>query len=193
LRFIVNASSRGDVMKLLLNRIASPLGDILLVIDEDQRARALSFADHQSRFLRQLDERYGRYELRDVPSPSPIGTKLARYFAGEFDALDDVQTAVEGSELQHRVWTAMRGIPAGQVTSYGELARDLGYTDPRMAVEVGAAVGANPIAIVVPCHRVIGKDGSLKGYAWGLHRKRWLLAHEGAMIRKDSAQPSLML
>src|SRR5262245_49594784 len=165
-------------MKLLLNRIDSPLGGVLLVTDENDSVLALGFADRESRLRRQLEEKHGRHELRDVPSPSAIETKLARYFAGEFDALDEVQTAAGGDELQRRVWTELRRIPAGQVTSYGELARDLGYPDPRMAVEVGAAIGANPIAIVVPCHRVIGKDGNLKGYAWGLHRKRWLLAHE---------------
>jgi methylated-DNA-[protein]-cysteine S-methyltransferase len=179
-------------MKLLLDRIDSPLGLILAVTAEDGRVLALGFADRRAHLLRQLEQRYGRYELGDTPAPNAIATKFARYFAGQFDALNELPTASGGSELQRRVWTALRGIPAGQLISYGELARDLGYTDWRMAVEVGAAVGANPIAIAVPCHRVIGKDGSLKGYAWGLHRKRWLLAHEGAMVRRSATQPCLV-
>jgi methylated-DNA-[protein]-cysteine S-methyltransferase len=106
---------------------------------------------------------------------------LQRYFAGDFVALRVIAIAAAGSELQRRVWAMLRNIPAGKTVSYGQIARDLGYDDPRMAIEVGAANGANPIAIVVPCHRVIGSNGDLKGYAWGLHRKRWLLEHEGAL------------
>jgi len=90
--------------------------------------------------------------------------------------------------LQRQVWAALRDIPAGHTTSYGELARALGYDDPRMAIEIGAANGANPIAIVVPCHRVIAKNGDLKGYAWGLHRKRWLLEHERALPQVQQAE-----
>jgi methylated-DNA-[protein]-cysteine S-methyltransferase len=83
--------------------------------------------------------------------------------------------------LQRKVWAALRHIPAGTTTTYGKLARDLGFDDPRAAIDIGAANGANPIAIVVPCHRVIASNGELKGYAWGLHRKHWLLEHEKAL------------
>ena len=77
----------------------------------------------------------------------------------------------------------MRRIPAGQTISYGWLARALGFRDPRAAIDIGAANGANPVAVIVPCHRVIASSGDLKGYAWGLHRKRWLLKHEDALPR----------
>jgi methylated-DNA-[protein]-cysteine S-methyltransferase len=93
-----------------------------------------------------------------------------------------VPVGTSGTELQRQVWAALRAIPAGRVTSYGEIARGLGYDDPRVARDVGEANAANLIAIVVPCHRVIGKGGELKGYAWGIERKRWLLAHERVQL-----------
>jgi methylated-DNA-[protein]-cysteine S-methyltransferase len=77
--------------------------------------------------------------------------------------------------------------------SYGRLAKELGFVDPRAAIDMGAANGANPIAVIVPCHRVVASNGDLKGYAWGLHRKRWLLGHEKAMARKDEESQSATL
>jgi len=88
---------------------------------------------------------------------------------------------------------ALRGIPAGTTTSYGKLAKSLGFDDPRAAIDIGAANGANPIAIIVPCHRVIASNGDLKGYAWGLHRKRWLLEHEKAIASRKEAPQTAML
>jgi methylated-DNA-[protein]-cysteine S-methyltransferase len=174
-----------------LGRIGSPLGDLLLVTDEQHRVRALDFADHEGRLHRGLCEHYGMCELIDAPVPSAIATALARYFGGDLAALDSIETATGGSELQRRVWNALRRIPAGQTTSYGELARSLGFDDPRAAIDIGAANGANPVSLIVPCHRVIGSNGDLKGYAGGVHRKRWLLLHEGvhvkAATRKDDA------
>lgn len=119
-----------------------------------------------------------------------VGDRLGRYFAGELDALDGLDVAPPGSRLQRAVWAAVRQVPAGQVVSYGELARRLGYAGHGMARSVGTANATNPVALVVPCHRVIGKDGSLRGYAWGLARKRWLLDHERARIGA-AAMPAL--
>ena len=169
------------IMKLYLSRIPSPVGEIPLVVDDQERLRALDFADYYARLRRLLREHYGTYELLDAPPPMAIAAALNRYFGGELAALDNVVTATAGTDLQRRVWKALRGIPAGQTVSYGELALTLGFQDPRAAIDVGAANGANPVAIVVPCHRVIGKNGNLKGYAGGVHRKRRLLEHEGAI------------
>jgi methylated-DNA-[protein]-cysteine S-methyltransferase len=167
-----------------LRRVRSPLGSLLLVTGPEDEVRALDFS--ASRLRRSLQEHYGACALVEVEaeagSPSHAEAQLERYFAGQLDALDDMQIAAQGSAFQRRVWTALREIPAGQVTNYAELARRLGFADPRMAREVGVANAANPVAIVVPCHRVVGSDGDLKGYAWGLDRKRWLLAHEKAEI-----------
>ena len=106
------------------------------------------------------------------------GRCLAAYFDGRIDAIDAVEVAMGGTVFQREVWAALRGIPAGSHLNYGRLAERIGR--PEAVRAVGAANGANPIGIVVPCHRVIGANAALTGYGGGLHRKRWLLEHEGA-------------
>jgi methylated-DNA-[protein]-cysteine S-methyltransferase len=104
---------------------------------------------------------------------------LDGYFDGQIDALEDVPWATAGTDFQQKVWSALCEIPAGETWSYGQLARHIG--SPRAVRAVGLANGSNPVAIVVPCHRVIGADGTLTGYGGGLERKEWLLKHEGAI------------
>ncbi|MCP3715053.1 methylated-DNA--[protein]-cysteine S-methyltransferase [Paraburkholderia sp. CNPSo 3281] len=168
-------------MQLFLSHIESPLGDLMLVSDAQQRLHALEFSDHRSRLHRGLRGRHGSAELIDAVAPASIADAMTRYFSGELNALDPLPVVMAGSDLEEKVWAALRQIPAGSTTSYGKLAKALGFEDPRAAIDIGAANGANPIAIVVPCHRVIASNGELKGYAWGLHRKRWLLEHEKAI------------
>jgi methylated-DNA-[protein]-cysteine S-methyltransferase len=180
-------------MKLFLNHLDSPLGALLLVTDARQVVRALDFADHKARLHRGLREHYGAVELVEAPAPAEITDALARYFDGELEALNGLRTATAGSELQRRVWAALRRIPAGTTTTYGKLARELGFDDPRAAIDVGAANGANPIALIVPCHRVIASNGDLKGYAGGVHRKRWLLAHEKALAPQEAVPQTALL
>ena len=120
----------------------------------------------------------------DVRQPGFV-EPLLRYFDGELQALDAVACDPGGTPFQSRVWTALRTIPVGTTWSYGELARRLG--DPKAVRAVGFANGSNPIAVAVPCHRVIGSDGTLVGYGGGLERKRWLLAHEGALPAEQAA------
>ena len=179
-------------MELFLSRLDSPLGALLLVTDAQQAVRALDFADHEARQRRGLREHHGEVALIEAAAPAGIADALARYFEGELQALDGLRTAAVGSELQGRVWAALRRIPAGTTTSYGKLARELGFDDPRAAIDVGAANGANPIALIVPCHRVIASNGDLKGYAWGLHRKRWLLRHEKALEPRKAIPQTAM-
>ncbi len=178
-------------MKMNLGTIASPLGNLLLVSDDREQVRALDFEDHAARMRRLLRESYGAYELTAKAPPAAIAAALERYFHGELNALDAIVTSSVGTDLQWRVWDALRRIPPGETMSYGELAVEVGIADPRGAIEVGAANGANPISIIVPCHRVIGKNGDLKGYAGGVHRKRWLLEHEGALT--SAARPAITL
>jgi methylated-DNA-[protein]-cysteine S-methyltransferase len=170
-------------MRFHLSKISSPMGELLLVTDDKGQVRALDFADHKTRVHRGLREHYGTYELVDGPAPAAIVTALTNYFNGDLNALKDVVTVTGGSDFQRHVWSALLDIPAGQTTSYGKLARALGFEDPRAAIDVGAAIGANPVDIIVPCHRVIGSNGDIKGYAGGVHRKRWLLEHEGALAK----------
>ncbi len=180
-------------MSMFLSRLDSPLGAMLLVTDAQQVVRALDFADHKARLHRGLREHYGEVEVRAAPVPGEVAHALARYFDGDVQALDMLRTETAGTELQRRVWAALRRIPAGTTTTYGKLAKELGFDDPRAAIAIGAANGANPIAIIVPCHRVIARNGDLKGYAWGLQRKRWLLEHEKALEPEEEALQTAML
>jgi methylated-DNA-[protein]-cysteine S-methyltransferase len=180
-------------VQLFLSSLESPLGEMLLVSDAQRYIRALDFADHRSRLHRSLREHYGGTQLSEVPAPAATVQALARYFSGELGALDVLPAAAAGSDLQREVWDALRRIPAGTTATYGQLAKQLGFDDPRAAIDIGEVIGANPIAIVVPCHRVIASNGELKGYAWGLHRKRWLLEHEKAIVRRPAMMQSATL
>ncbi|MET3178771.1 UNVERIFIED_ORG: methylated-DNA-[protein]-cysteine S-methyltransferase [Variovorax guangxiensis] len=187
------------MLKLQLSRLDSPLGELLLVTDHAGAIHALDFADHRARLhrlLRQLHD--DEVELGEGSAPQTVANAIGRYFDGDLAAIETLPVATLGDALQQKVWAALRGIPAGRTTSYGELARHLGLDDPRAAVDVGAANGSNPISIVVPCHRVIGKNGDLKGYAGGVFRKQRLLQHEGALPAVDAkpgrrlAEPATM-
>ncbi len=178
-------------MKLFVRKITSPIGDLSLVFDAQQRVRALEFNTYDDRLNRLLQEHYGALELAESSDSIAAEAALARYFSGDLAAIGDVPVATSGSELQRQVWTALREIPAGTVMTYGELASRLGMSDRRAALDVGAAIAANPIAIIVPCHRVVGKGGEMKGFAWGINRKRWLLAHEKAELRGPVRQSEL--
>jgi methylated-DNA-[protein]-cysteine S-methyltransferase len=105
---------------------------------------------------------------------------LRAYFAGELAALDAVAVAPPGTPFQQEVWKELRTIGPGRTISYGELAKRVGRPDASRAV--GLANARNPVALVIPCHRVIGSNGKLTGYAYGLDAKRWLLRHEGALL-----------
>lgn len=134
-----------------------------------------------------------------MPAPEVFGTgsergfeltqqQMGEYFAGKRTEFE-LETTVDGDEFQRRVWGLIDRIPYGQTTTYGEMAHELG--EPVLARDVGAAVGRNPLSIVVPCHRVVGKDGKLTGYAGGLERKRFLLGLEGAGDRVEAEQLQL--
>jgi methylated-DNA-[protein]-cysteine S-methyltransferase len=180
-------------MQLFLSHLDSPLGQMLLVTDAQQHIFALDFADHKAHLHRGLREYYGDTDLTEAAGPVEIVQSLNRYFSGELDALLTLPTVTAGSDMQRRVWAALRCIPVGTTTTYGKLAKELGFDDPRAAIDIGTANAANPIAIVVPCHRVIASNGELKGYAWGLHRKRWLLEHERAIPPASAEMLTRML
>jgi methylated-DNA-[protein]-cysteine S-methyltransferase len=145
----------------------SPLGDLLLGAAEDGSLTGLWLPD----------PRYGPEpgERGDDGRFADARAQLDAYFAGELQEFD-LPLAPAGSAFQRRVWGELAQIPYGETISYGELAGRLG--DPKLVRAVGSANGRNPISIVVPCHRVIGADGSLVGYGGGLASKRWLLDHE---------------
>ncbi len=163
-----------------VERIDTPTGPMLIVTDDQHRLGAVDWEDHQPRMLALLRRHYGANAVRlgEVSQPSAARRALQAYFAGDLNAVAGLLTATNGTAFQRRVWDALRAIPVGQTLSYGALARRIGQ--PKAARAVGLANGANPIPVVVPCHRVIGADASLTGFGGGLDRKRWLLAHEGA-------------
>jgi methylated-DNA-[protein]-cysteine S-methyltransferase len=167
-------------MKLILGSYASPTGDMMLVTDQDGYIRIFEWIDHQDRMDRLLARHYKNQQMDVVQgaAPSSIRNALDAYFNGQITALDDLATATGGTDFQKTVWRALRTIPAGVTCSYGDLAAKIGK--PKAVRAVGLANGANPIAIIVPCHRVIGANGSLTGYGGGLSRKQWLLTHERA-------------
>lgn len=143
---------------------------------------AAEFREDPARLQTSLD-RFGIGPVEgEAPLPSHLADAFAAYFAGELRALENLATGSFGSAFERGVWAELRRIPPGETRSYGDIARALGGASSGPgpnARAVGTANGRNPLAIVVPCHRVIGADGSLTGYAGGLKRKAWLLTHEG--------------
>jgi methylated-DNA-[protein]-cysteine S-methyltransferase len=166
-------------MKLLIDRIKSPIGEVRIVSD-GEHLRALDFAEYDERMQRLLQRHYGSVELVPTKNPNGFSEIMERYFAGELSAIDGVKVAANGTAFQTLVWRYLRDVPLGHTWSYGELARRIGK--PKASRAVGLANGSNPIAIVVPCHRVIGANGSLTGYGGGMERKQWLLVHEGVNL-----------
>jgi O-6-methylguanine DNA methyltransferase len=157
--------------------VESPIGTMLVVADDEGVLRALDFADCEARMQRLLARHYGTdVQLRPGRVPAAVTDALTAYFAGDLDTLAALRVRTNGSAFQRAVWAALRAIPSGTTATYGGLAASL--DKPNASRAVGLANGANPVGIVVPCHRVIGANGTLTGYAGGLSRKRWLLDHE---------------
>lgn len=170
---------------LFADVLPSPFGPLLAVADAAGALVQLDFLGSTP-----PEERLGTCGLArgsevswNVEVLAPVAGQLAAWLARERRDFD-LALAPRGTDFQRRVWDELRRIPYGTTISYGELARRLG--SPAAVRAVGRANGANPIAIVVPCHRVIGADGSLTGYAGGLERKRELLAFEGALLALES-------
>jgi methylated-DNA-[protein]-cysteine S-methyltransferase len=155
------------------------VGTILLVAD-GTRLAALDFAGFETRMHALLATRYRQPRIVERRDPAGLSTRVRAYLAGDRSALDSVDVDGGGTPFQRLVWNALRAIPSGTTTTYGEIARRIGR--PQASRAVGLANAKNPIAIVVPCHRVVGANGALTGYAGGLERKRWLLRHEGVAL-----------
>lgn len=167
-----------EVLNLSIDRMETPIGGLLLVADGAGKLRAVDWMDYEARMLRLLKLHYGEsgYTLLSNAAPSDIRDKLKRYFAGDVGTIDDIEVETAGTAFQRSVWKELRNIPGGAPISYRTLAEQIDR--PKAVRAVGLANGSNPIGIVVPCHRVIGANGSLTGYGGGLERKRWLLDHE---------------
>jgi methylated-DNA-[protein]-cysteine S-methyltransferase len=168
-------------LRFISDRLPTPIGDLLIVADKEGNLRATFWTDDEEVLHRVLRRHYAGMQIDLDPGADPHGltSDIAAYFAGELHAIDRLPVATAGTPFQREVWGALRQIPCGTTISYGQLAARLGR--PAAVRAVGLANGANPIGVVVPCHRVIGANGSLTGYGGGIERKRWLLDHERQM------------
>jgi len=166
-------------VELRIDTVGSEIGPIVIVTDA-RALCALEFADGDERMMERLTRRFEDLVLRHEANPLGVSDKVRAYLAGDLHALDGIAVDAGGTGFQQTVWSALRRIPVGATRSYGEIAATIGR--PTATRAVGLANGLNPVAIVIPCHRVIGRHGGLTGYAGGLARKQWLLRHEGALL-----------
>ncbi len=167
------------ILGLTVESLDTPIGVLRIVVDGSGALRAVGWLDLEERLERDLLRQYGArgFTVAAGRAPSEVSRSIRRYFAGELSAIDALPVATGGTSFQRAVWRELRGIRCGTAVSYRELAERVGR--PAAVRAVGAANGANPVGVVVPCHRVVGADGALTGYGGGLARKEWLLRHEG--------------
>lgn len=156
--------------------VESPIGQ-LTVAARGPKVCLVHFGPAGADVRAALARWYPAAHVAPAGDPGGVVTVLSRYFAGDLASLDEVDVELHGTSFQQRVWNALRSVAAGTTASYSQLAERVGA--PSAVRAVGAANGANPVAVVLPCHRIIGSNGSLTGYGGGLDRKRWLLDHEG--------------
>lgn len=174
-----NIPMASATLSFSLDHFPTPIGDLYLVADDEGNLRATFWTEQESDLRTFLARHYATAHVELAPAHNPHGLtdRLAAYFAGDLHAIDSIPVRTAGSAFQRTVWRALREIPCGSTLSYSDLARRIGR--PAAVRAVGTANGSNPIGVVVPCHRVIGANGSLTGYGGGIERKRWLLEHEG--------------
>jgi len=197
------------MLTLVSETIDTPLGELEIITDKQGQLRALEWADFHQRLIQLLVRHYGNDRTSNDPAnkvtlknvtkadakagfslhqdevEASIRQRIQDYFAGDLQAIDTLPVATAGTEFQRSVWQMLRTIPCGHVMSYGQMAAQLG--NPGASRAVGLANGSNPISIVVPCHRVIGSNGTLTGYAGGVDRKKWLLTHEGYLFDQQNS------
>jgi methylated-DNA-[protein]-cysteine S-methyltransferase len=165
--------------RIFVGKLDSPIGSVVYLTD-GEALRAVEFADTPDRLLNAFLRGVGPIPVDTRRDPLGIGAAIRAYFGGDIHAIEALPATPAGTQFQKRVWSLLRKIPAGRTITYGAIANQLGT--PSAARAVGAANGANPIPIVIPCHRVIGANGTLTGYGSGVFRKEWLLTHEGAQL-----------
>ena len=161
---------------VLLGTMETPVGT-LTVAGHDERVCLVHFGAAADQVRKTLSTWYPDAPIKDARDPAGAVAVLRRYFKGDLDCLEEIEVELHGTPFQRDVWLALRTVKAGTTKSYAQLASQVGT--PAAVRAVGAANGANPVAVVLPCHRIIGSNGSLTGYGGGLDRKRWLLDHEG--------------
>ena len=171
------AREGSETVELWTSTIRSEIGPIVMVTDSVGLC-ALEFGDGEERMKTTLSRRFGSFVCHRGDEGG-VGARIEDYLSGDLHALDAIKVNPGGTPFQQTVWSALREIPAGTTRTYAQLAASIGR--PSAPRAVGLANGQNPVSIVIPCHRLIGSNGALTGYAGGLDRKRWLLRHEGAL------------
>jgi len=162
--------------ELQSDKYSSPIGEILILANGGKLCY-LDFADNDSRLQKLLKTRFGEYSIIPEHNVLNMQSRLDQYFAGKWEAFDGLELRTDGTEFQRTVWCGLKQIPVGKAISYHQLAKSIKI--PKAIRAAASANAKNPISIIIPCHRVIGSDGSLRGYAGGVDRKSWLLRHEG--------------
>lgn len=165
-----------ETRQLITDSMPTPIGEAVIVCDPSGALLVFDWDDQRHRWEDAMRRRYGAAKLAMKKGAFGHAKTFADYFDGDVFAIDKIKVAPEGTPFQLKVWNALRGIEGGTTTSYAALAKRIGK--PKAIRAAGLANGQNPISLVVPCHRVIGSNGSLTGYGGGLPRKRWLLEHE---------------
>lgn len=165
-------------MMLFVEEFDSPCGTISIIFDEAEILYHLDFPDQGGRQMNMLKKRFKDLKLEKSTSKT-IRSHICAYLLGEFDRLEQITCDLGGTDFQKRVWQALKSIPVGKTCSYLDLAVKIG--NEKAVRAVARANALNPVSLIYPCHRVIGSDGALRGYAGGLKRKGWLLQHEGAI------------
>ena len=168
------------------DQIPTPIGEVFIAL-EGQKLVFLDFADNLERIEKLLKRRYGSYALEPTHNPHGVSKRVSSYFGGDLTALEGTEVSTGGTEFQKRVWNGLLEIPMGQTWSYGQLAAHL--ENPGAVRAVGQTNGLNPVALVLPCHRVVGANGTVTGYAGGLERKKWLLEHERMSFSARAVSP----
>lgn len=165
-------------MEIHFDEMETPIGNIV-ISEAGGSLVALDFEPGIQPVMARLKRRYGAIEISGRNGARSFRDRLRAYFDGDLAAIAGLRVDPRGTAFQRKVWDALQHIPAGSTASYSDVAAGIGR--PAAVRAVGLANARNPIAVVIPCHRVVGRDGSLTGYAGGLERKRWLLEHEGCL------------
>ncbi|MFT5112385.1 MAG: methylated-DNA-[protein]-cysteine S-methyltransferase [Parasphingorhabdus sp.] len=157
------------------------MGDMQVYQDERNCLYALDWIEYTSRSHQYFDQQFGaeQWQSVDTPANGSVIEALTAYLSGELAAITALKVHTQGTPFQLEIWKLLQEIPTGETRTYGDLARQVSNIGASRSV--GAACGANPIAIVIPCHRVVGANQSMTGYASGVERKNWLLRHENAL------------
>jgi methylated-DNA-[protein]-cysteine S-methyltransferase len=166
-------------MKVTLWSYVSPIGPLGLATDGEV-VLGCSFEGLDGGLERTVRRLWPDADIASGEPAPTVVSALDQYFSGVRDALQEIEWRSPGEDFQSRVWRALADIPPGATISYGEMARRAG--EPGAAQAAGVALNRNPIPLILPCHRVVGHDGALVGFGGGVERKRWLLAHEGALL-----------